>query len=307
MASQRPDTTGPGDKLDSMLPMWADENVIAAYRFFHPTAVTFLRPSINALIAEGEIRPGMRVLDVGTGTGIPALAVAEAVGPTGHVVASDPSAAMLTAARENAGQAALGNISFAQAVAESLPFADHSFDAVLSHAGIMFAADLKRALSEIARVARPQARAAFIAWGRVDDNPWLTGFWNALHRYREQLEPSDRGATGEGDAPRAEPDPRTPFRFAEPGSLSAALREAFDDVREERRSVALEAPGRGEILLEMFLTLSGFGRELPADLLPQFREDVLRTYDQYRVGSRVGLPAAFVVASGKPRPPKDNE
>ena len=302
MASQGPDATNTGDELDSILPMWSDEKVIAAYTSWHSTAVTFLRPSIDALIAEGEVHAGMRVLDVGTGTGIPALAVADVVGPTGHVVASDPSAMMLASARENAAAAALGNVSFAQAVAESLPFPDDSFDAVLSHAGIMFAADLKRALSEIARVTRPGVRAAFIAWGPVDDNPWLTGFWNAVHRYREQLEPSDRGAIEERETPPAEPDPRTPFRFAEPDSLSAALREAFDDVREERRSVALEAPGRGEILLQMFLTLSGFERELPSDRLPQFREDVLTSYDAYRVGTRVGLPAAFVVASGRPRP-----
>src|SRR5690242_7670425 len=73
--------------------------------------------------------PGMRVLDIATGTGLSAEAALAAVGPTGHVTAADISPAMVAKARERLGEAP--NVSLSVEDGQALPFSDESFDAVL--------------------------------------------------------------------------------------------------------------------------------------------------------------------------------
>ncbi|MDP9358976.1 MAG: methyltransferase domain-containing protein [Chloroflexota bacterium] len=239
MTAERPDgETG----IEALLPLWEDADVIAAFAAWHPGAEVFYRPVSEALLAEAGVRPGTRLLDVGTGTGIPALLAAEAVDPGGAVVATDPSAGLLVAAEANARAAGLGNVSFRRAAAEALPFPDGSFDAAVSQFGLMFVADLLRALGEIRRVLRPGGSAAFLAWGPYERNPFTAAFQDVARRYR--AEPPRPGWSGSA-APAQEtpPDPRHPFRFAEPGSLAAALRAAgFADVGEETREVRLGPP-----------------------------------------------------------------
>ena len=285
------------DLLDTILPLWTEERIAAAYQGWHAAGIRFFRPVTDALLKAGGVQPGMHVLDVGTGTGIPALVLAEVVGPEGKVVASDPSAPMIAAVASNASVAGTTNVECVRAVVEALPFPDGTFDVVVSQAGIMFASDLPRALSEIARVTRRGGRVAFSAWGRVDENPWLTGFWGAVDEFRERLQPSD--AVSSSDAPLPPPDPRNPFRFAEPGSLSDALRRAgLQDVAEEHLTVWLRAPGRGEALLEFYLNFSRFEEEIPRDLRSEFRERVLSNFAAFADGDEVSLPARIVIASG---------
>ena len=69
------------------------------------------RAFIPALLRAARVAPGQRVLDVATGTGIAAEAAVEAVGPLGHVVATDLFPAMLEKARERLGH--LPNVAFA--------------------------------------------------------------------------------------------------------------------------------------------------------------------------------------------------
>jgi len=76
-------------------------------------------------------RSGMRVLDLASGTGDPAVSLARLVGPEGKVTATDLSTGMIEVARANASKAGVHNIDFRQADMQALPFADASFDAPL--------------------------------------------------------------------------------------------------------------------------------------------------------------------------------
>ena len=110
------------------------------------------------LLRAAQVAPGMRVLDIATGTGLSADAALAAVGPSGHVTAADVSAAMVEKARARLGKSS--NVSVSVEDGQALSFSDESFDAVLCNLGLMFFSDPVRGLSEFRRVLRPGRRAA---------------------------------------------------------------------------------------------------------------------------------------------------
>lgn len=113
---------------------------------------------IPPLLRAASIAPGQRVLDIATGTGIAAEAVASAIGPSGSIIAADISPAMVEKARERLTK--LANITFAVEDGQTLTFADESFDSVVCNMGLMYFPDPARGLSEFHRVLRPGGRAA---------------------------------------------------------------------------------------------------------------------------------------------------
>ncbi len=121
----------------------------------------FLTLTAQHLAQAAALQPGMRVLDVATGTGTVALEAARVVGPAGSVVGLDLSAAMLEKARARAGAE---GVTFQTGDAMSLPFADASFDAVLCASALFFMPDLVAALREWGRVLKPGGRVGFTAF-----------------------------------------------------------------------------------------------------------------------------------------------
>ena len=108
---------------------------------------------VPSLVRAAQLRPGMRVLDIATGTGLVAEGTLSVVGPNGHVTAADVSPAMLGKAHERLGRH--GNCSIVVGDGQSLSFPDGSFDVVLCNLGLMFFPDPARGLSEFRRVLRP--------------------------------------------------------------------------------------------------------------------------------------------------------
>ncbi|MBI3975878.1 MAG: methyltransferase domain-containing protein [Armatimonadetes bacterium] len=115
----------------------------------------------QALVGAGEIAPGMRVLDVATGTGKVALLAAERVGARGRVTGIDISPGMLAQARRKAKELP---VEFFEMDAETLRFSDESFDAVLCGFGVFFLPDMLRGMREMWRVLRPGGRVALTTW-----------------------------------------------------------------------------------------------------------------------------------------------
>ena len=105
----------------------------------------------EALVRAG-LKPGMRVLDVATGTGVVARAAAEVTGDSKSIVGLDPSIGMLTAGRA---KATFRNV---QAKSEALPFAEESFDLITIGFAMRHFADLKFVFSQCERVLRPGGR-----------------------------------------------------------------------------------------------------------------------------------------------------
>jgi ubiquinone/menaquinone biosynthesis C-methylase UbiE len=110
------------------------------------------------VLRAAHIAPGMRILDIATGTGLSAEVALGAVGSAGHVTAADISPEMTGLARARLGDAP--NTLVTVEDAQALSFPDRSFDAVLCNLGLMFLPDPARGLSEFRRVLRPAGRAA---------------------------------------------------------------------------------------------------------------------------------------------------
>jgi arsenite methyltransferase len=106
----------------------------------------------------GRLAPGERVLDLGSGAGTDALVAAQMVGAEGHVTGIDMTAAMLAKARAAAAEMGVTNVEFVEAEAERLPFADGSFDVVISNGVIDLIPDKDAVFTEIFRVLEPGGR-----------------------------------------------------------------------------------------------------------------------------------------------------
>ena len=124
-----------------------------------------------------DIKPGQKVLDVACGTGVLACAAARQAGPDGQVVGLDPNPEMLSVAR-----AKDNRIEWREGQAESLPFAEASFDHVVSQFGFMFFEDQKAALLEMMRVLRPGGRLTVAVCDAIDHSPGYAVLAELLHR-----------------------------------------------------------------------------------------------------------------------------
>ena len=105
--------------------------------------------------SQGALRPGERVIDLGSGGGFDCFVAAGQVGPEGRVVGVDMTQEMLHRSRAAATAMSLGNVEFRQGIIEDLPVEDGWADAVISNGVINLCADKRRVFTEIMRVLRP--------------------------------------------------------------------------------------------------------------------------------------------------------
>ena len=267
---------------------WLDDATCAAWRRWHDKSVIFWHELTDALLAVSKLAPGLRVLDLASGTGDPALVVAAAVRPAGHVVVTDLAPQMLEIARENAQRARMDNLSYQVVDAHELPFADASFDRITCRLGIMYFWDCQKALAEIRRVLKPGGVVSFAAWGPIEQNEYMRAMTGAFHK-RNPLPPPQAGAPH-------------PARFGKPGTLSAELNAAgFFEVEEKSLLVSQRWPGPpAELWTRQY--------EISAPLRPYFDsfsagekaaaiEETIAALTALYDGQQVITHAAIVVAS----------
>lgn len=151
------------------------QNAAAVYdEFFVPA---LFQEWADRVAAAADIRPGDHVLDVACGTGVAARAAAERVGAAGSVVGLDVNDGMLSVAQRKA-----PHIEWRLGRAESLPFDDESFDAVVSQFGFMFFEDRRAAVREMVRVLRPGRRFAVAVWNSLERTPGYAALVEMLQR-----------------------------------------------------------------------------------------------------------------------------
>jgi ubiquinone/menaquinone biosynthesis C-methylase UbiE len=243
----------------------------------------------DALVQYANPQPGMKVLDLASGTGEPAISLASKVGGEGHVTALDLSAELLQIADQRAQARELKNFSTRQGDVHDLPFRDHSFDLVTCRFGVMFFDDSLKSLQETCRVLKPGARACFLAWG-----PFEQPYWSSTMAIAHKYAGGPLMAVGGADM----------FRFAAPGSLSAALKQAgFAEIDEETRTLPWTWPGPVEEVWEYAQAVSTPFRPLldrvPADRWDAMNAEVHSAIRQYVKGDKVEFGVVVIMASGK--------
>jgi SAM-dependent methyltransferase len=131
----------------------------------------------DQVVEAAQIGPGQTVLDVACGTGVLAQTAAERVGLSGSVVGLDINEGMLAVAQRKS-----PDIEWRHGQAESMPFPNHCFDAVISQFGLMFFEDRRAAVWEMVRVLRPGGRLSVAVWDSLDNTPGYASVTSLLQR-----------------------------------------------------------------------------------------------------------------------------
>jgi SAM-dependent methyltransferase len=243
----------------------------------------------QALVEYAQPVRGMKVLDLASGTGEPAISLAGCVGVQGSVVAVDQSAELLEIAAERARNKKLANLTTHQSDAHALPFPDRSFDLATCRFGVMFFADAMGAMTELRRVLKPDARACFAVWGPVEQP-----YWQCTMKIVQQ----------HVGGPMLVPGGADPFRFSAAGSLSSILRSAgFQDVEESTCNFPWTWVGDSEEIFDYACAVAAPFRPMlervPEEMWPAVRADATTTIERYRVGDEIRFGADVVLASGR--------
>jgi SAM-dependent methyltransferase len=269
---------------------WTGDRTVAAWRKWHAQIAAFTRGATDAILEAAQLRSGMRVLDLASGVGDPALSLAREVAPSGQVTATDLGPGMISLAEELARKKSITNIEFHEASAESLPFADKSYDVLTCRFGVMFFPDLPKALRECYRVLKPGGRAAFVAWGKKEQ-PFFTTTAGIVLKHVP--------------VPPPPPDPDAPslFMFGDRDRLRRALEAAgFNNVHEEDRIVAGRWASSVEEYWEQFTEVAAPFRPLIDQLTPekkvQAQAEILAALKKFWNGKELNMPLEIVIGTG---------
>jgi SAM-dependent methyltransferase len=191
-----------------------------------------LAPVAEILIDRARPQSGERIIDVGCGSGATAIAFAQRVGRSGHVLGVDVSGPMLEQARSSAPKDA--PVEFVQADATVYPFVAESIDLVASRFGVMFFADPAVSFANLRKALRRSGRLAFACWREPHDNPWMMTALQAVYRHVPKL-------------PQQGPEDPGPYSFASEARVTRILGEAgFVGLAMERCDLSLDiAIGQG--------------------------------------------------------------
>ncbi|HXV96430.1 MAG TPA: methyltransferase domain-containing protein [Gaiellaceae bacterium] len=230
------------------------------------------------LVDTADLRAGWRVLDVATGSGNAAIAAAR-LGC--EVVGVDYVPSLLEQGRARAAAEGL-DVELVEGDAESLPFADASFDAVTSVFGTMFAPDHPTTAAELLRVTRPGGTIALASW--TPD-----GFIGHLFRTVAAHVPPPAGV-------------RSPMLWGTETHLRELFGEGICSLETEQRTFTFRFRSAEEFVsffrtwygptLKAFAALEGAARDaLEADLV-----ELARRFDRLPGGDAIAIPATYTEA-----------
>lgn len=192
----RTETTSPGDADEYRRRSYRNwQSAAAGWEQERPVVQAALGPLTEWMIARLDPEPGQTILELGAGTAETGLVAARLVAPSGRVIVSDRSTAMLAAAERRAAGLGLENVEMRVLDMEAIDLPDAAADGALCRLALMLVPDTAAALAEIHRVLRHGARFAATVWGAIERNPWATALWDVIERITD-LPPARPGGPG---------------------------------------------------------------------------------------------------------------
>ena len=236
----------------------------------------WLHSITQTMLSDAHIGPGARVLDVAAGAGDQTLDIAQRIGPTGWVLATDVSPGILALAQKNFNASGLLQVSTKVADAQALGLAGSDFDAAVCRLGLMFCRSPLAALTEIRAALKPHGRLTALVFGRPQYNPCLTITLGAARKH-----------AGLVAAPTMPVDlPGTLMSLGKPGLLDALMKSAgFVSVATRYVSAPFHAAS-AEQYVEFLRASASPVIEIPAPLRLAAKQDAWRDItDQLKVFS----------------------
>jgi len=246
-------------------------------------------PVTQSLLLAARITPGMRVLDIGCGTGDTVLAAARQAGDDGSVLGVDLSESMLAVCRDRASALKLPNIDLQAVAIEDVPTSAGPFDAIVARFSIIFLADASATLRHLRDLLKPGGRMAAAVWTPPAQNPM---FGITLKAMRKVI-----------DVPQPEPDAPGPHRFSADGELEHAFRQAgLDHVHATVVPFYNFAPDPEtywRMICDISPRLSGQLTGLSDEQRQTVRNSVIDSVCRYQHNGVVRVPARARVGSGR--------
>jgi SAM-dependent methyltransferase len=204
-------TFDPGTFKTTTRAQW--EDAAEAWHRWGPTIEAWLGAATEEMLDAAGVTTGSRVLDVAAGAGGQTLVAARRVGPTGHVLATDISPAILEYAAAEAIAAGLHHVATLESDGEDLSAVDPGqYDAAISRVGLIYFPDQQAALQQMRRALRPGGRLSAIVYSTPDRNEFFS-IPVGIIRQVAQLPPPLPGRPG-------------PFSLGAPGVAAQAFHNA---------------------------------------------------------------------------------
>jgi SAM-dependent methyltransferase len=206
-----------------------------------------LAPWAEVMVDALEPAAGSTVIDVATGSGTVARAVARRLGRIGKVLACDPDPELVAAAQATAPESGAASIAYTSARATALPYPDAVAAGVMCQLGVQAEADPVTALREMHRVCAHDGKLVVAAWRQPDDSPVFAALWAAAI---EHFGPPEAAAA--------------PWSITDPETLSrSAHRAGWRAVEVVERDLPIEFRGGPAEVVDV-LTITELGERLAA-------------------------------------------
>ena len=251
-----------------------------------------LQPVSDQLMQSVGITTGQSVLDVATGIGEPALAIAKIVGPEGSVMGVDISLDMLEIAKERAASQGLTNVTFQAVEDENLStFQEAMFDSVVCRFGLMLMPDPTKTLSSFLRVLKPNGKAAVSVWGAPEKAPVMVAITKTIAKHVPDFKPPPPGSPGFFAIPSVD-ILRNHFMNAGFQDFKSEVNEAF---------VATQA-GTAEELWQLMSEVAGFltllKTQLPEEKNRAIKNEMIETIRGMYPSGPAKLTGELIIGTG---------